>query len=127
VRRGEVWWAQGDTEFPVVLLSGEESPEEFRAVQIVAPATEAQKHGFVVLSAQAAADAVPGDGIEVFLGPAEGLGRAGVVRVALPHPDRIFCTWQLTVAPDDLVERAGTLSAAKLAELEIAVRLSGIE
>jgi mRNA interferase MazF len=127
VRRGEVWWAQGDTEFPVVLLSGGESPE-LRAVQIVAPATEAQKRGFVVLSAaEAAADAGPGVGIEVFLGPAEGLDRAGVVRVAVPHPDRIFCTWQLTVARDDLLERVGTLSGAKLAELEIAVRLAGIE
>jgi mRNA interferase MazF len=129
VRRGEVWWAQGDTEFPVVLLSGAESPE-LRAVQIVAPATEAQKRGFVVLSAAeaaAAADAGPGVGIEVFLGAAEGLDRAGVVRVALPHPDRIFCTWQLTVARDALIERAGTLSGAKLAELQIAVRLAGIE
>lgn len=139
MRRGEVWWAKVDSEFPIVLLSGEVS-SEFRAIQVVAPATVAQKRGFVVLSPEVAADArqraqavasagppVGGVGIEVSLGAAEGLERAGVVRVALPQPDRIFCTWQLTVGRDALLEQVGTLSAAKMGQLEIAIRLAGIE
>jgi mRNA interferase MazF len=139
VRRGEVWWAKVDNEFPIVLLSSEESTG-FRAVHIVEPATVAQKRGFVVLSPEAAANAreraqavasagptIGGVGIEVPLDSAEGLDRSGVVRVALPHGDRIFCTWQLTVDRDALVERVGTLSATKMAQLEVAVRLAGIE
>lgn len=139
MKRGEVWWAKLDSEWPIVLLSGGDSTE-FRAVQIVAPATVAQKRGFVVLSPEVAADAreraqaiasaspaIGGVGIEVPLGPAEGLARAGVVRVALPQQGRIFCTWQVTVTRDALVEQVGTLSAAKMGQLEIAVRLAGIE
>jgi mRNA interferase MazF len=139
VRRGEVWWAKVDSEFPIVLLSSKKSTE-FRAVHIVQPVTAAQKRGFVLLSpevatnarerAQAVASAGPaiaGVGIEVPLGSAEGLERAGVVRVALPHENRIFCTWQLTVDRGALVKQVGTLSATKMGQLEIAVRLAGIE
>jgi mRNA interferase MazF len=139
VRRGEVWWAKVDSEFPIVLLSGGGSTE-FRAVYIVAPATIAQRRGFVVLSPEVAANAreraravvsagpgVGGVGIEVPLGSGEGLDRAGVVRVALPQEDRIFCTWQLTVDRDALVKQVGTLSATKMGHLEIAVRLAQIE
>ena len=127
MRRGEVWWAKIDSEFPIVLLSGEES-------------TVAQKRGFVVLSPEVAVDprqraqavasagpAIGGVGIEVPLGSAESLERAGVVRVALPQQDRIFCTWQLTVNRDALVKQVGTLSATKMRQLEIAVRLAGID
>ncbi|MFG2045506.1 hypothetical protein [Dactylosporangium sp. NPDC048998] len=139
VRRGEVWWTAFDREWPVVLLSGGDCPQ-FRAMQIVAPATAAQQRGFVILSAEVAADArkraqavaaagpaIGGMGIEVQLGEDEGLLRAGVVRMALPRAGRIFCTWQLCVTRDALIEHAGTLSAAKMRELEIAVRLAGIE
>ena len=145
VRRGEVWRTTVDNEWPIVLLSGQDSKNsenggELRAVQIVAPATAAQKQGFVVLSADVAADPrlraeaiaaathpIGGVGIEVPFGADEGLPRPGVVRVALPQDDRIFCTWQLSVTPENLVEHLGTLSPAKMSELRTAVRLSGIE
>jgi mRNA interferase MazF len=144
VRRGQVWWADGDTEWPLVLLSDDSDDDggELRAIQIVAPATDAQKQGFVVLSPEAflsrevalspdiAAEAGPSaalTGIEVPLGSDEGLARPGVVRVALPHPDHIFCTWQLTVARESLIEPAGSLSPAKMHELATALRLAGIE
>ncbi len=41
-----------------------------------------------------------------------------VVRVALPRPGRINCTWMLTASQDDLVEKVGTLSPARLNEVE---------
>ncbi|GLZ01856.1 hypothetical protein [Actinoplanes sp. NBRC 103695] len=127
--RGELWWSRADDEWPIVLLSGAGEPE-LRAVQVVAPATEDQKRGFVVLSPeQVTADVDPsaagGVGIEVPVIVDE--HRAGVVRVALPREDRIFCTWQLTVAPEDLIERAGILPAGTMRQLEFALRLAGVE
>jgi mRNA interferase MazF len=127
--RGEIWWSRTDDEWPLVLLSGA-GEGELRAVQIVAPATEEQKRGFVVLSPeQVTADVDPtaagGVGIEVPITLGE--ARTGVVRVALPREDRIFCTWQLTVAPDDLVERAGVLPAETMRQLELALQLAGVE
>jgi mRNA interferase MazF len=120
VNPGEVWWSMADPEWPIVLLSGEESGE-FRAVQVVAPATEAQKRGFVILSPEEAADpakrALADAGVEVPLGADEGLAHAGVIRVALPQPGRIFCTWEMSVTRDDLVERAGALPAGKMRRL----------
>jgi mRNA interferase MazF len=139
VKRGEVWWAQIDSEWPIVLLSSGDATE-FRAIQIVAPATAAQKRGFVVLSPEVAADTqeraravasagptVGGVGIEVPIGLSEGLTRVGVVRVALPREGRIFCTWQLAVTRDALIEQVGTLSVTKMRQLETAIRLAGIE
>jgi mRNA interferase MazF len=41
-----------------------------------------------------------------------------VVRVALPRPGRINCTWVLTLSQEDLIEKVGTLSSAKLSEVE---------
>lgn len=121
----------------MVLLSGGAGPE-FRAVQIVEPATPAQKLGFVLMSGDQAVDAderrrVVAEagsspravGIEVFLGAEEGLVEAGVVRVVLPQDGTIFCTWQASVDPDNLIERIGVLSPRKLHELDVALQLAG--
>lgn len=144
MKRGELWWAQIDERRPVVLLSdgllSDGAGTEFRAMQIVAPATPAEKRGFVVMSGEQASDpderrriveAVGPDaraiGIEVFFGPQEGLTQDGVVRVALPKDGKIFCTWMLTIAEEHLIERIGVLSPAKLRELDGAMELSGAQ
>jgi mRNA interferase MazF len=139
VKRGEVWWARLEQEQPVVLLSGGEAAE-LRAMQIVTPATTAEKRGFVVLTGEEAADAptrerivvaagpaISGVGIEVGVGRREGLSYEGVVRVALPRDGRIFCTWLLTLTSEYLVRRIGVLSPAKLQHLDNALRLAAIE
>jgi mRNA interferase MazF len=141
MERGEVWWALIGEKCPVVLLSGAERAE-FRAMQIVAPATAAQKRGFVVLPGHEAADSrslrravgsagpgsgIGGVGVQVEIGVPEGFPRAGVVRVALPREGRIFCTWMVTLTEGDLIERAGVLSSPKLDQLANALRLAGIE
>jgi mRNA interferase MazF len=41
-----------------------------------------------------------------------------VVRVALPRPGHINCTWIFTTPQEDLVEKVGRLSSAKLTEVE---------
>jgi mRNA interferase MazF len=50
-----------------------------------------------------------------------------VVRVALPQDGKIFCTWGTTVSEESLVNRVGTLSPAKLHELDVALALAGWE
>ncbi|MEU6565349.1 type II toxin-antitoxin system PemK/MazF family toxin [Streptomyces parvulus] len=109
MQRGEVWWAEVDGRRPVVLLS-REGPE-FRAMQVVAPAG-------VELGGVAA---------ELAVGASEGLPVEGVLRVALPRPGLIPCTWLVTLHRKDLVERAGTLSPAKLGDLRELLRLGGLE
>ena len=139
MERGEVWWAQIDEKRPVVLLSGGTGPE-FLAIQIVEPATPAQKLGFVLMSGEQAVDvderrrileeAGPDPraiGIEVFFGTEEGLAESGVVRVALPKAGKIFCTWGTTVGEESLLKRIGTLSPAKQHELDVALALAGRE
>ncbi|WP_433343788.1 hypothetical protein [Micromonospora sp. CA-111912] len=139
MERGEVWWAQIDEKRPVVLLSGGAGPE-FRAMQIVEPATPAQRLGFVLMSGEQAVDADElrrivkeagpdprAIGIEVFFGAEEGLGESGVVRVALPKDGKIFCTWSTTISEEYLIERIGTLSPAKQHELDVALELAGGE
>lgn len=129
MERGEVWlaeiWAAGQ-EWPVVLLAGAEPAP---AMQIVAPATEEQKRGFIVLTPEEAADeehraraaASPRvAGIEV---PVEELG---VVRVALPQHDRIFCTWQVSVERSALIRRVAVLSSETMSRLDLAVELAGL-
>jgi mRNA interferase MazF len=136
VEQGEVWWARFDGRTPVVLTAGGEAGA-FAAMLVVAPATDEQKRGFVVLSGAEAADerererivgeagpGVGGVGAEIEVGVAEGLPFDGVVRVALPHPDRIFCTWLVTLTADDLIERAGVLPAEKRVQLDVVLRLS---
>jgi mRNA interferase MazF len=139
VERGELWWAQVDEKRPVVLLSGGAGPE-FLAMQIVEPATPSQKLGFVLMSAGQAVDvderrriveeAGPDPraiGIEVSFGAEEGLEESGVVRVALPKDGKIFCTWEMTVSVEFLIEKIGVLSPAKQHELDIALSLAGRE
>jgi mRNA interferase MazF len=139
VERGEVWWAFIGERCPVVLLSGDEE-SEFRAMQVVAPATAEEKRGFVVLSGEQAADSrvmqqfiasvgtgIGGVGVEVEVGTREGLPHDGVVRVALPRDGHIFCTWLATLTRESLVERAGALSRTKLDQLANALRLARIE
>ncbi|MGC3953938.1 MAG: type II toxin-antitoxin system PemK/MazF family toxin [Propionicimonas sp.] len=137
MERGEIWWAKLDQQRPVVLLSGGPGPE-FRAMQIVEPATPAQQLGFVLMSGEQAVDADErrrivaeagpdprAVGIEVFFGAEEGLPEAGVVRVALPKKGTIFCTWSITLNPDHLIERIGVLSPEKQHELDVALQLAG--
>src|SRR5262252_8949673 len=107
MRRGEVWWAEFDERRPVVLLSGED-PSGFRAMQVVAPADTD----------------ISGLGIEVAVDVQEGLPFDGVLRFALPSPGFTPCTWLTTLSRDDLIERAGALSPAKLTEIDDALRAS---
>jgi mRNA interferase MazF len=112
VKRGEIWWIRWESSEtrPVVLLSADDA-SKVRAMHIVAPAN---------------AD-LSGIAVEVTVGAPEGLPYEGVVRVALASTGFIPCTWLITLAASDLVERAGALSAAKLHELEDALRRGGIE
>ncbi|CUU59957.1 mRNA interferase MazF [Parafrankia irregularis] len=110
MERGEVWWVDFDERRPVVLLSGEE-PGGFRAIQVVAPANIE----------------ISGVAVEVAVGAPEGLPLGGVLRVALPRPGLVPCTWLVTLTRADLIEKAGSLSPAKLGEIDEALRLSGLE
>ena len=107
MRRGEVWWAEFDERRPVVLLSAE-VPSGFQAMQVVAPADTD----------------ISGLGIEVAVGVQEGLPFDGVLRFSLPWPGFTPCTWLTTLSRDDLIERAGAVSAAKLSEIDDALRTS---
>ena len=107
MRRGEVWWAEFDERRPVVLLSGED-PSGFRAMQVVAPADTD----------------ISGLGIEVAVGVQEGLPFDGVLRFGFPWPGLTPCTWLTTLSREDLIERAGAVSAAKLAKIDDALRAS---
>ena len=107
MRRGEVWWAEFDERRPVVLLSGED-PSGFQAMQVVAPADTD----------------ISGLGIEVAIGVQEGLSFDGVLRFVFPRPGFTPCTWLTTLSRDDLIERAGALSPAKLSEIDDALRLA---
>jgi mRNA interferase MazF len=108
MRRGEVWWVEFDERRPVVLLS-EQGPSGFQAMQVVAPADTD----------------ISGLGIEVGVGAREGLPFDGVLRFAFPRPGLTPCTWLTTLSPEDLIERAGTVPAAKLSEIDDALRASG--
>ncbi|MFG2758037.1 type II toxin-antitoxin system PemK/MazF family toxin [Streptomyces wuyuanensis] len=108
MQRGEVWWVDFDERRPVVLLSDDES-SGFQAMQVVAPA---------------GVD-ISGLGVEVAVGAREGLPFEGVLRFAFLRPGFIPCTWLTTMARDDLIERVGVLSAAKLSEVGEALRAAG--
>jgi mRNA interferase MazF len=107
MRRGEIWWVEFDERRPVVLLSSEER-SGFLAMQVVAPADTD----------------ISGLGIEVAIGAEEGLLDDGVLRFAIPRPGFTPCTWLTTLTRDDLLERAGTVSDAKLGEIDDALRAS---
>jgi mRNA interferase MazF len=108
MRRGEVWWAGFDERRLVVLLS-EEEPSGFRAMLVVAPAEID----------------ISGLGIEVAVGVPEGLPFDGVLRFGFPWPGFTPCTWLTILSRDDLIERAGAVSTAKLSEIDDALRASG--
>jgi mRNA interferase MazF len=110
VQRGEVWWVEFDERRLVLLLSGDD-PSGIRVMQVVAPA---------------GVD-ISGLGIEVAVGPVEGLPFEGVLRFAFPRPGFTPCTWLTTVSREDLIERAGALPSSKLSEIEDALRLAGQE
>src|ERR1700728_600507 len=105
MQRGEVWWVEFDERRPVVLLSDDES-SGLAAMPVVAPAD---------------AD-ISGLGVEVAVGTLDGLPFDGVLRLVFPRPGFIPCTWLTTVSRDDLIERAGALSPAKLSEIDDALR-----
>lgn len=107
MRRGEVWWAEFDERRPVVLLS-EEDPSGLRAMQVVAPADTD----------------ISGLGIEVAVGVQEGVPFDGVLRFGFPWPGSTPCTWLTTLRREDLMERAGAVSAAKLDEIDDALLAS---
>ncbi|GGR53546.1 mRNA interferase MazF [Nocardioides luteus] len=106
MQRGEVWWVAFDERLPFVLLSDEDE-SGIQVMQVVAPA---------------GVD-ITGLGVEVAVGAIDGLPFEGVLRFALPRPGLTPCTWLTTVYLDDLIERAGALSPAKLSEVEDALRL----
>ena len=106
MQRGEVWWVEFDERRPVVLLSGDET-SGFQVVQVVEPANVS----------------LDGLGVEVTVGAGEGLPFEGVVRFAFPRPGYTPCTWLTTLSAEDLIEQAGALPAAKVAEIEDAIRL----
>jgi len=105
MQRGEVWWVEFDERRPVVLLSEDES-SGFVAMLVVPPA---------------GAD-ISDLGIEVAVGVLEGLPFDGVLRFGFRWPGFTPCTWLTTLRRDDLIERAGALSAAKLSEIDDAQR-----
>ena len=107
MRRGEIWWAAFDERRPMVLLSDYE-PSGFRAMLVVAPAE----------------GDIAGLGIEVAVGVREGLPFDGVLRFGFRWPGVTPCTWLTTLSREDLIERAGALSAAKLTEIDDALRAS---
>lgn len=110
MQRGEIWWVEFDERRPVVLLSGDDPSGMIQVMQVVAPA---------------GVD-ITGLGVEVAIGATEGLPWDGVLRVAIPRPGFTPCTWLTTLSRDDLIERAGALSAAKLSEIDDALRLGGL-
>jgi mRNA interferase MazF len=107
MRRGEVWWVEFGERRPFVLLS-EEAASRFRAMQVVPPSDTD----------------ISGLGIEVAVGIAEGLPFAGVLRFGFGWPGFTPCTWLTTLSRDDLIERACAVSAAKLSEIDDALRAS---
>ena len=106
-------------------------------MQIVAPATSAERRGFLIMSGDQAVDAdirrrkvagarpVQAVLIEVWFGRSEGLPEEGVVRVALPQDRTIFCTWATSLDEEFLLERIGACSPEKLRELDVAMELAG--
>ena len=100
MQRGEVWWVDFNGRRPVLLLCDEE-PSGFQAICVVAPA----------------ATDITGVASEVAVGNGEGLPFEGVVRVALPRPDVVPCSWLITLSRSDLLEPAGALPPGKLEEI----------
>ena len=96
VNRGDIWTVAFDHLRPVVVLSRLDN-DDLRCVVAVEPANED----------------ISGVAMEVDLG-LDGY----VVRVALPRPGQINCTWVLTSSQEELLEKVGTVSSATLDEVE---------
>lgn len=94
--RGDIWTAAFDRLRPVIVLSRLDNGD-LRCVVAVEPASED----------------ISGVAAEVAIGFSD-----YVVRVALPRSGQINCTWVFTSAQVDLVENLGSLSSAKLEEVE---------
>lgn len=110
MKRGEVWWTSVNERNPVVILSCDDA-HEIRAMLIVAPATTD----------------IRGVAVEVKVGADEGLLHEAVLRVALARPGRINCNWLVTLTQTDLSRYAGTLSPAKLRQLDDALRRGDVD
>ena len=95
--RGEVWWAELDKRRPVVLVSRKEA-YAIRALVVAAPVSTT----------------VRGFAVEVKVGKREGLPKTGVVN----------CDWLVTIPKSALAERTGSLSRAKLDQLNDALRFA---
>ena len=106
--RGEVWRAFGAESSAVVILSARD--EDLRAIYVV-PAAETD---------------IAGVAVELQVGREEGLS-SGVVRVGLARPDRINCSWLVSLKMTDLNEQTGALSEEKLSKLAEMLRLGGLE
>ena len=110
MQRGEVWWVDFDERRPVLLL-GDEEPSGFRAIIVVA----------------AAPIDITGVALEVARGNVGGLPFEGVVRVALPRPGLVPCTWLTTLSRSDLLEPAGAIPLTKLDEITELLHLAGLD
>src|SRR4051794_2842497 len=106
---GEVWRAFGAASSALVILSARDEAD-LRAIY-VEPAAETD---------------IAGAAIELPVGSEEGLS-SGVVRVALARPDRINCSWLVSLKETDLIEQTGALSEEKLSKLAEMLRLGGLE
>ena len=108
MRRGEVWWVEFDERRPVVLLSDDE-PSGFRG--------DAGRRSSRIPTSPAWESRWQSASLE-------GLPFEGVLRFAFPWPGFTPCTWLTTLSRDDLIERAGAVSTAKLSEIDDALRAS---
>ena len=97
--RGDVWQVVGAELSAVVILSTGDEPN-LRGIYVV-PAAETD---------------ITGVATELAVGREEGLD-SGVVRVALARPDRINCSWLVSLNKTDLNEQTGALSEEKLSKL----------
>lgn len=107
--RGEVWRVFGAESSPVVILSTRNEPDLLGIYVVAAAETD-----------------ITGVAIELAVGLEEGLD-PGVVRVALARPDRINCSWLVSLNEADLDKQTGVLSDEKLSKLEEMLRLGGLD
>lgn len=108
-RRGDVWSVEFDERRRVVVLSTDGSG--FASIQLVDPAGHD----------------ISGLAIEVGVGIEEGLPFEEVVRFAIPRPGTTPCTWLVDLGREDLIERVGVLSMAKMEEIDVAVDSAGLD
>lgn len=110
VRRGEVWLAYVDKLRPLLVLS-RDTTSLVEGIIIVPPANID----------------IRGEAAEVSIGPSEGVEDDSVVRVALPRPGRINCNWLISVPETELVKCMGSLSPAKLNQVDELLKLGGLK